>query len=67
MGAAGNIENREAILLLSVRLELCDTMSQSQEGELMAFMIIKAAGREHIRPPVRAEPVLGRKQPVCTV
>ena len=36
-------------------------MSQSKEGERMALTIMKG----HLLPPIRAEPVVGEKQPVA--
>lgn len=41
--------------------KVCDTMSQSKEGGRMALTIM----RGHLLPPVRAEPVVGRKQPIA--
>lgn len=41
--------------------KVCDTVSQSKEGERMALTIM----RGHLLPPVRAEPVVGRKQPIA--
>lgn len=49
--------------LLYVRLELCDTMTQSQKGEIMVFTI-KAVGQEHILQPIRAEPMIGENSPL---
>lgn len=44
--------------------KVCDTVSQSKEGERMVFTI-KAVGRKYILPPIRAEPVMGEKQPIA--
>ena len=44
--------------------KVCDIVSQSQKGEIIVY-IIKAVQQEHFLPPVRAEPVLVRKQPIA--
>ena len=43
--------------------KVCDIVSQSQKGEIMAFTI-KAVGQEHILQPIRAEPMIGEISPL---